>query len=287
MDNIDLNIDNYDLNDILKLFKLDYNFNESELKEAKKIVLQTHPDKSGLNSDYFIFFGKAYKILHYIFQVKKSKNNNSNVKYEELLAYSSKEDKVLKNLKKSENFSKIFNEVFENIKIKNEFNEKGYGDWLTKNENKLNHNEVYSIQDMHKFINNKRKELAKNNEKNNIDTLSLSHHYSLTQAAPASYQSDLFSNLQYEDVKKAYTETIIPVEENKKKTNLSLQHLKNLRNSQNITPYDNKKSNEILKQQENEENILNTHRAFILAKQNEMAEIAQKNAISKFYKITN
>ena len=32
----DLNIDNYDLNDLLNLFKLDKNFNEEDLKQAKK-----------------------------------------------------------------------------------------------------------------------------------------------------------------------------------------------------------------------------------------------------------
>ena len=52
----DLNIDNYDLQDLLNLFKLDKNFNEEDLKQAKKIVLKTHPDKSGLNPDYFRFY---------------------------------------------------------------------------------------------------------------------------------------------------------------------------------------------------------------------------------------
>ena len=53
---IDLNIDNYDLNDVLKLFKMPYHFSEKELKQAKKIVLKTHPDKSGLDKEYFLFF---------------------------------------------------------------------------------------------------------------------------------------------------------------------------------------------------------------------------------------
>ena len=36
--NIDLNIENYSLNEILQLFQLDYNFGENELKQAKRIV---------------------------------------------------------------------------------------------------------------------------------------------------------------------------------------------------------------------------------------------------------
>ena len=49
METLDLNIENYDLNDLLNLFQLDYNFNEQDLKQAKKIVLQTHPDKCELD----------------------------------------------------------------------------------------------------------------------------------------------------------------------------------------------------------------------------------------------
>ena len=33
--NIDLNIDNYDLNDLLNLFKINYNFYEEDLKMFK------------------------------------------------------------------------------------------------------------------------------------------------------------------------------------------------------------------------------------------------------------
>ena len=39
MDNIDLNIQNYDLNDLLNLFKIPFHFNEDHLKDAKKIVV--------------------------------------------------------------------------------------------------------------------------------------------------------------------------------------------------------------------------------------------------------
>ena len=57
----DLNIDNYDLNDILALFKINADFDENDLKAAKKIVLKTHPDKSKLGPEYFLFYSKAYR----------------------------------------------------------------------------------------------------------------------------------------------------------------------------------------------------------------------------------
>ena len=45
METLDLDIENYDLEDILNLFKLDYHFTENNLKDAYRIVLKTHPDK--------------------------------------------------------------------------------------------------------------------------------------------------------------------------------------------------------------------------------------------------
>ena len=36
---VDLNIDNYDLHDVLNLFRIPQNFNEEDLKMAKQIVL--------------------------------------------------------------------------------------------------------------------------------------------------------------------------------------------------------------------------------------------------------
>jgi hypothetical protein len=59
MENMDLNINNYNLDDILKLFNLKHDFGEEEMKYAKRIALKTHPDKSGLKKDVFIFFSKA------------------------------------------------------------------------------------------------------------------------------------------------------------------------------------------------------------------------------------
>ena len=59
MEKIDLNLDNYDLEDILSLFKLGAAYDESDLRAARKLVMRMHPDKSGLNKDYFVFFGKA------------------------------------------------------------------------------------------------------------------------------------------------------------------------------------------------------------------------------------
>ena len=77
---LDMNIDNYELQDLLDLFHLDYNFNEEDLKKTKKTVLMTHPDKSKLPKEYFLFFSAAYKIIYSIYEFRyKSIKKNENI----------------------------------------------------------------------------------------------------------------------------------------------------------------------------------------------------------------
>lgn len=70
MESLDLNIENYNLPDILALFNLPTLFNDQDLKRAKMMVLKTHPDKSNLSKDYFLFFTKAYRIVHQIYTIR-------------------------------------------------------------------------------------------------------------------------------------------------------------------------------------------------------------------------
>ena len=73
--NIDLNIENYNFNDLLKLFNLKNDFSDNELKNCYKIVVQTHPDKSGLDKVYFLFYTKAFKTLKKIYEYKNKKTS--------------------------------------------------------------------------------------------------------------------------------------------------------------------------------------------------------------------
>ena len=58
-----LNIHMYSLEDLLGLFDLTYNISQDDLKRAKKVVLMTHPDKSKLDSKYFLFYKKAFDVV--------------------------------------------------------------------------------------------------------------------------------------------------------------------------------------------------------------------------------
>ena len=75
MESLDLNIDNYNLPDILALFNLPTLFEEDDLKRAKLAVMKTHPDKCQLPKEYFLFFTKAYRIVHQIYTVRHPATN--------------------------------------------------------------------------------------------------------------------------------------------------------------------------------------------------------------------
>ena len=82
MDNIDLNLENYNLTDLLNLFKLDIYFKEEDLKTAKTMALKTHPDKSRLDQKFFVFFMRAYRRIEQIYNFRKKKEQDiHNVEY--------------------------------------------------------------------------------------------------------------------------------------------------------------------------------------------------------------
>jgi hypothetical protein len=72
-----LNIQMYTFQEILGLFNLEdvSTITEEHMKQAKMVVLRTHPDKSRLPANYFIFYKKAYEILYtyYTSQTKVEK----------------------------------------------------------------------------------------------------------------------------------------------------------------------------------------------------------------------
>ena len=77
MEDLDLDLDNYDLDDLLSLFHLNYNFEEKDLKNAYRMVLKTHPDKSNLCKEIFLFFMEAYKMVENVFNFRNTQTKSN------------------------------------------------------------------------------------------------------------------------------------------------------------------------------------------------------------------
>jgi len=124
---LDLDLDNYELNDIYHLFHIK-ELNEDALREAKKIVLKTHPDKSKLDSSIFLFYSKAYKRLYEIYDFQ---NKSANKKQVDTNDYKYKDNARILETKFGNNtkqFNRWFNDQF--IKYQGNEDNPGYGDWL-------------------------------------------------------------------------------------------------------------------------------------------------------------
>tara|TARA_Y100000741_G_C18257439_1_gene559489 strand:- start:2404 stop:3276 length:873 start_codon:yes stop_codon:yes gene_type:complete len=210
---IDLNIDNYDFDDILCLFKLPYHYSEKEMKAAKKIVLQTHPDKSGLDKEYFLFFSKAYKLLYkvFVFRSKVNTNQRDDKDYdaEDVEEFEKENEELIERIKNSKNFNRVFNELFVNMNMVQQ--ENGYGDWL-KTENTIDLPKCKTPKDMPAIMNKHRESMSSALIKQDIQDFYTSKcdQHNL-DGIESSYGSGLFSKLQYDDLKTAHEESIIPV----------------------------------------------------------------------------
>jgi len=303
--NMDLNIDNYNLDDIFNLFGIPKDFVEEDVKKAKKIVLKTHPDKSGLHPDYFRFYSKAYKKLYFIWKFKSVSSNEK--PYDEVVEEYNDKDKApylsehkkgtlkeflsTNKIDKGENFNKWFNTQFEKNKIHNDEEKNGYGDWLKSNED-IDDEKKISYTQLGEEIEKKKQHVRSLVVHKGIDELysNFSGASNLTGDSPECFSSDLFSSLQYEDLKKAHVESVIPVTmedyNNVKKFN-NLNEYNIYRNSQNNVPLSEIQAAEYLNNKNKQEEIQTTERAYKLAKQLEETNKNQSNFWGSIMKIKN
>ena len=286
-EDIDLNIDNYNLDDLLGLFKLGYNFTENDMKQAKRIVLKTHPDKSNIDKKYFLFFSRAYKVLYSIHQFRTQSNSEKSTVY--TIEKDEAKEKFIKSISKTENFHKVFNDFFDNNYIRTDDIKTGYGDWLKSDED-LNDDKISNMTQMNETFEKKKNTMRALAKKEEIKDTSNESYVNLSGNTPESYSSSLFSNLQYEDLKKAHVETVIPVskqdyEEKQKFSNMN--DLKMYRDTDNVAPVSLQQSKQLLKNQQNLENKNSVMRAFELAKQDEISKKTNSEWLTRFKQLNN
>jgi len=299
MDELDLDINNYELNDILNLFSITSNFTEEDLKKCKKQVLMTHPDKSRLSKEYFLFFSKAYKILYEIHTFKENSNRDTSIEYNDVVKHVSKKNdseknKSINNFIKSDNFNKEFNKLFEKNNVKSEHDRTGYGDFLKSDIEDNIINELYNgevpqterLQKLERLRERSRALIVKTDVQT---TTAFASHTNICNSAPQQYSSEIFSSLPYEDLKKAHTETLIPVtsEDARKEQFSSIGDIQQHRHNTLGTPLSLQQANRFLAEKANIESRDATNRAYRLARQSEIASQIQKNFDSHFNRITN
>lgn len=285
--NIDLDIQNYSLQDICSLFKISPNFNKSDLKMCKKYVLKMHPDKSNLDKSYFIFFSKAYKILYSIFEFKHKNETDGPAIYKDIINEDDTDakSKLVKQLTNNDNFLNIFNKAFEENNLVSNFDKGGYGDWLVSEDDLLDDFSDVPVSERNRAIDAYKERQIQITE--DIKELENSQLAEITGAAPENYSSDIFSKLSYEDIKKAHTETLIPVSSKDMPKTYKTEEALLLSREERIELPSMKKSNEILSTNKRSDDTLATYRAYQLTKQSDAATAANDKFNVMFKQLTH
>ena len=277
MESFDLNIKNYNLEDILKLFNVNYNFDKKDLKRAYKKVIRSHPDKSNLDPKYFHFFVEAYKLLSGIYQYHEKKNQST--EYEDYNEHMAEDHKLILNSLKKENFNEWFNDMFKKVKIVDKEHDSGYEDWLKSNNDIFDTTNI-AKHDMDRVLHERKKYCRDLVVKRGLEELGGGNsEYELSRNKPMLYSSKVFSKLTYEDLKKAHIESVIPVTkedyENVPKFK-NVDSYKRYRKKQDLQVTSLDQAKKMKQKREEMENKTNIERAYYIYKQDEEIEKMNK-----------
>ena len=281
---IDLNVDNYSLNDLYNLFKIkSQTLTDDIMKDAKKIVLMTHPDKSKLEPKYYLFYSAAYRRLYSIYEFQ-NKSSRKNVMLED---HNPDENNRLLDsmferntkLKDTKNFNSWFNEQFDK---RNLSKDSGYGDWLKSDEG------IYDVGQVSKA--DMAQEFEK--QKKQIQTLTVyggvNDMYASTFGGTLLGQQDNYTADGYTDLRQAYVESVIPVTQDDYNNRTKYRNIEDLKNSRtNDKPLDKETAMKQLHDQQMKQENESVATAFYYAQQTEQALKNNKSFWAELKQLTN
>lgn len=267
--NIDMNEDNYEYKDLLNLFSLKDNFDQSDLKIVKRKVMKLHPDRSKLPRSLFVFMIKMYCKVEEIYNFTHHEKNKEKltINYDVDTNFKNYlEKKNINPVKNYKEFTEEFNRMFEQVYISE--NENGYSEWLKSEE------DIYNKDDLEES-----RHTAIKNAIINVEEI-------------AEVGTEKFSNYQT-DIKEVYTNPFVAIDIDKvykeKPKFSSVQEYKSFLATEDIhnEPLCNEAS---MKYFENKERMLNNQSKNIAFEQMRHKEQMEKNYnkyISKYLKLEN
>ena len=211
----DLNIESYNLRDLLQLFDLkEHNVQGEHLKMARKKVLMMHPDKSKLDAKYFLFYKKAYDVISHLYDnVNKM---TENVVKQEYFANDDaiNHDAFRENLKKisADTFQREFNDIYEKHARKSIDTTKN--DWFTDESamfpSAKNNRDIHSMIDGMK----EKKQVVLHKSVNPFTSSSGGGNCLYEDDGEEYVECNPFSKLKFEDLRKVHKDqTVLPVRE--------------------------------------------------------------------------
>lgn len=297
--NLDVNM--YSLKEVLDLFHLDYDISVEDLKRAKKQVLATHPDKSRLPSEYFLFFKKAFDIVVQFYNNQHKQDldlSNTNTVYStdgfknDNKHTTNSMQKLVDDMGEAQ-FNNQFNKLFEKNMVKKTDSEKNK--WFTSEKEVYEINERVTAGNMGQVIDKVRSNqqalvkhsdvqvlYSNNNTNNNFHDDDDDESYVV---------SDPFSKLRFDDLRKVHKDqTVLNVSErdyaNVKKYS-SVDHFMRDRSSQSLTPLEKQQAEQLLQQQDRTYRERMMHKQYESNLRTNRYEEKNKQVMANFLRLTN
>ena len=290
-----LDIHMYSLQDLLNLFELTYDIDVESLKRAKKKVLMTHPDKSGLDAKYFLFYKKAFELIVQFY------NNQHRDKQENSQAYDANKHNSLdeNNTKQVANTldklgSNVFQEKFNQLFEENMTNkpDPSKNQWFTNTDNNYEVKEEVNSKNMKQVFDNIKQQQNSMVKYSGVKTMtSNSSANSIYENEEDYISTDPFSKLKFDDLRKVHKdETVMTVSEDdyqKVPKYNSVDQFVRVRGNQSLNPMEKQEAERQL-QQENAVYKQQMMQKEYDAKLKSM-EYEQKNKsiLSNFLRLTN
>lgn len=263
-DKHNLDIHMYSFDEILALFNLTYNISIEDMKRAKMKVLMSHPDKSKLSQEFFLFYKKAYEIVYNYYE--NSQKQNKDVPMEEInyepvnnnglnKSANKKITSVIHDMKPKE-FNEKFNELFNNNMANQQ---KSRNDWFSNEEPVLTVDQTVTKSNMNAImedIKRKNQGVVKYQGVQDMYSSRGNNFYDDDDQDNADQYvcSDPFGKLKFDDLRKVHKDqTVFSVGETdfqNMKTYSNMEQYNNARGAQDLTPLEKSKASSLLEEQE-------------------------------------
>jgi len=259
-----LDIQTYSLEELLGLFGLTtYNISTNDLRQAKKRVLMLHPDKSKLESKYFLFYKKAFDVIVQFYDNQNRQHKQVDGKE---LVYRPTEDndtstsdninKQINEISKSD-FQDKFNRLFESNNMGNR-PDTTQNEWFKQEENEFNIPEGKisrsEMGDAFNRVKHQSNSLIKYNGVQEMLHTTSAGNSSLYEDNDQYVSCDPFGKLQYDDLRKVHRDqTVLAVSEldfDQSKTYKSVDEFNRARSQYSYDPLEKEKATTMLQEQE-------------------------------------
>lgn len=315
--NYNLDIRMYSFQEILYLFDLPdaNNITHEQMKRAKLMVLKTHPDKSKLPPDFFLFYSKAFKIIVDFYNDQQRINKEvpkMKIDYDkEADSFFEYNPAVLDKVSSmpANNFNRVFNDLFEKNQMGKQIVNRN--EWFSKEGGEgengsgvFNGMKVSTVSAMNKTF-----EQIKEKQQGMVvyrgvrelpfsAGISSSNLYediegdeATEDGGDAYIETDPFSKLKFEDIKKVHkNETVFAVGEKdyEKVTKYhSVEQYNVARNMNDVSLETEQENRRILEQREREFQNKMIHKQYQAKKKEIETSNKNKSVLSYFLQLDN